>query len=388
MGFVDIPTLMIAQTCMLSAMAVMLWIARTDADRKNGLRTWMFGVSCQSLAYLLLAQGGRDASLINPMLGNGLGALSVSLYFVAIRQFVGRPYSKLWLAMMGGSIVIVGVVAGQKYQIATIFNGFVYGVLELLNALTLWRASQTESKPVQRTVALAYFLMGIVLPLRAFALILSQVNTDYLNAAPVWHQAIFIFGFVYIVVTKLGFVQMCKIKAETMIVQQSLTDGLTGLANRRAFDNALQLALASSTRDVRPFSVVIVDLDHFKALNDRFGHLAGDAALIAFGQRLRAGLRMQDYAFRYGGEEFCVLLPNTDAVEAEVVAWRLCAKVALEEQNGHPAQTASFGVATWRRGDTADTLIGRADDALYRAKSLGRNRVELARHADYDVVRA
>nr|WP_229256002.1 GGDEF domain-containing protein [Duganella fentianensis] len=173
-----------------------------------------------------------------------------------------------------------------------------------------------------------------------------------------------------------------------MIVQQSLTDGLTGLANRRAFDNALQIALSGSMRDARPFSVVLVDLDHFKALNDRFGHLAGDAALVAFGQRLRAGLRMQDYAFRYGGEEFCVLLPNTDAAEAEVVAGRLCAKVALEEQNGYPAQTASFGVAIWRSGDTADTLIGRADDALYRAKSWGRNRVELARHADCDGVRA
>nr|WP_308495301.1 GGDEF domain-containing protein [Duganella qianjiadongensis] len=379
---------MIAQTCMLSAMAAMLWIARTDADRKNGLRTWMFGVSCQSMAYLLLAQGGRDTTLLSPMLGNGLGALSVSLYFVAIRQFVGRPYSKPWLALMVGSIVVVGAVAGQKYQLATIFNSFVYGTLELLNALTLWRASQTESKPVQRTVALAYFLMGIVLPLRACALILSQMNTDYLSAAPVWHQAIFIFGFVYIVVTKLGFVQMCKIKAESMIAQQSLTDGLTGLANRRAFDNALQIALNSAARDGRPFSVVLVDLDHFKALNDCFGHLAGDAALVAFGQRLRTGLRLQDDAFRYGGEEFCVLLPNTDATEAAVVAGRLCAKVALAEQNGHPAQTASFGVAIWRRGDTADTLIGRADDALYRAKSLGRNRVELARYADCDGVHA
>jgi hypothetical protein len=101
--------------------------------------------------------------------------LSVSLYFVAIRQFVGRPYSKPWLAMWW-SVVVVGAVAGQKYQVATIFNGFVYGALELLNALTLWRATQSESKPVQRTVALAYFLMGIVLPLRPC---LNSFSSEY-----------------------------------------------------------------------------------------------------------------------------------------------------------------------------------------------------------------
>ena len=104
---------------------------------------------------------------------------------------------------------------------------------------------------------------------------------------------------------------------------------------------------------------------------------AGDVSLAAFAQRLQAGLRTQDLAFRYGGDEFCVLLPNTDADGAMVLAERLHKQVALPARDDVPAQSASLGVAVWHRDDTADALLGRADVALYRAKALGRDRVQM-----------
>ncbi len=373
----DLRTLLIAQTCALGATAAMLWAARSEADRHNGLRTWMFAVTSQSIAYLLLASAGSLPVLLSAYLGNALGALSVALFFVAIRQFLGRPFSVPWLSAMGVAVTVVATVAGADYVAATIFNGFAYGLMELLNGHALWRAPRIGLSAVQRVVSMAYLLMGVVLPARALLLTFGMGSADYLNMPLTWQQPIYVFGFLYIIVTNLGFLQMCKMRAEAEVLQQAMTDGLTGLANRRAFDGEMNRALAVAARSGQPFSVVMVDLDYFKAINDRFGHRAGDMALAAFAQRLRSGLRSQDLAFRYGGEEFCVLLPNTDATGAMVLAQRLHKQIALPAQAEVPAQSASLGVTVWLQEDTADALLGRADQALYRAKALGRDRVEM-----------
>jgi len=373
----DLRTLLIAQTCALGATGAMLWVARTDADRHNGLRTWMFAVISQGLAYLLLATAAQLPLALGAALGNALGALSVALFFVAIRQFLGRPFSVPWLAAMGLTVTAVATVAGADYAGATIFNGFVYGLVQLLNGGALWRSPPTGLVRVQRMVAAAYLLMGIVLPARALVLALAARDVGYLDVPLAWQQPIYVFGFLFIIVTNLGFLQMCKMRAEAEVLQQAMTDGLTGLANRRALDAALARALAVAARSGQPFALVMVDLDHFKAINDRFGHGAGDTVLTGFAGRLRSGLRAQDLAFRYGGEEFCVLLPNTDADGAAVMARRLHGQVALAAHDGMPAQTSSLGVAVWRQGDTADALLGRADQALYRAKAGGRDRVEV-----------
>ncbi|WP_077036723.1 GGDEF domain-containing protein [Pelomonas sp. KK5] len=373
----DLRTLLIAQTCALGATAVMLWIARSDTDRRNGLRTWMLAVTSQAIAYLLLANAGRLPVLASALLGNLLGALSVALFFVAIRQFLGMAYSVVRLAAMVGLVTVVATAAGSEYVGATIFNGFAYGVMELLNGRALWRSPPAGLARVQRLVAGACLAMGTLLPARALALALARSDADYLNMPLTWQQPIYVFGFLYIIVTNLGFLQMCKMRAEAEVRQQAMTDGLTGVGNRRALDGALDAELALAARSAQPFSVVMVDIDHFKSINDRFGHRAGDASLAAFAERLRSGLRAQDRAFRYGGEEFCVLLPHTDTAGAKTMAERLHRQVALPDQAGMPAQAASVGVTAWQPGDSADTLLGRADQALYRAKAQGRDRVEI-----------
>jgi diguanylate cyclase (GGDEF)-like protein len=168
------------------------------------------------------------------------------------------------------------------------------------------------------------------------------------------------------------------LNAEAHVREQALTDGLTGLPNRRALDEDTRQALAIATRNGREFAVVMADVDFFKAINDSFGHHAGDAVLAAFARRLAGALRAQDRAYRYGGEEFCVLLPATDADGARVLAERLREAVALPSTAGMHAVTASFGVAVWEPGDDAELVLDRADEALYRAKAGGRNRVEMS----------
>jgi diguanylate cyclase (GGDEF)-like protein len=182
--------------------------------------------------------------------------------------------------------------------------------------------------------------------------------------------------------------ELAAARAQCRAVElQAKTDALTGLANRRAFLEQADRLHAVATRYGTPFAVVLLDVDHFKACNDVYGHVAGDAVLRGVADTLAAAVRHADLAARYGGEEFVVLCPNTSLGAAAQLAERL--RRALEETlpmpdpealiELPPGVTASVGVATWQAGDrTVDAVLKRADAALYQAKAGGRNRVELA----------
>jgi diguanylate cyclase (GGDEF)-like protein len=173
-----------------------------------------------------------------------------------------------------------------------------------------------------------------------------------------------------------------NLKRKTDLLEQyALLDGLTGIPNRRHFDQAFEIEHRRSLRDSQPLSVVMIDIDHFKLFNDHYGHGAGDQCLQKVATALNGNLlRPADQVFRYGGEEFIVLLPNTDAQGVVDLAERL--RLAVEELAiGHeysstaPIVTLSLGTATLNPPDTSPTaLLKRADEALYAAKKAGRNR--------------
>jgi diguanylate cyclase (GGDEF)-like protein len=160
------------------------------------------------------------------------------------------------------------------------------------------------------------------------------------------------------------------------------TDKLTGLHNRQWMEDSFGRELLRCSHAGTPAALFMIDLDHFKSINDRFGHRVGDAVLARFGELIRNALRPRDLCARFGGEEFCVLLPEIDARKALQAAERLRARV-----NAQPAEvsrdlmvnyTVSIGVAAWQPGSGIADLIDAADAALYAAKRAGRNRVELA----------
>ncbi len=158
------------------------------------------------------------------------------------------------------------------------------------------------------------------------------------------------------------------------LAELATTDSLTGLRNRRAFDHSLALELAIVGRHHLPLSLLMLDVDHFKRINDRLGHDAGDQVLQTIGQVLSAGARVNDIVARVGGEEFAVLLPNTGAQGALEVAERMRMAVA-QAPVAHGGLSISIGVVTVQHGESAGSLYTRADAALYSAKEAGRNRV-------------
>ncbi|MGE4294709.1 MAG: diguanylate cyclase [Campylobacterales bacterium] len=152
-------------------------------------------------------------------------------------------------------------------------------------------------------------------------------------------------------------------------------DPLTGLFNRQIFNELLRREIARAKRHGDPLSLLVLDIDHFKRVNDTFGHLAGDRVLEGLAKELTATLRTSDLLSRWGGEEFAVLLPHTDCEGARQAAEKLRQAVETCEFEGPGRITISIGAATWQTGEEMDAFFDRADRALYEAKKQGRNRV-------------
>ena len=171
-----------------------------------------------------------------------------------------------------------------------------------------------------------------------------------------------------------------ELKAEQHLYESAVRDPLTGLHNRRHLDERMRAELAYAARHETPLSVLIIDVDHFKKINDTLGHGAGDAALRALGERLNRSVRAEDVVARYGGEEFAVIARGIRAVGALQLAERIretVARMRVPYEDTSIAFTVSIGVATMdgnRKFANVEELLKTADEALYKAKSSGRNR--------------
>ena len=167
----------------------------------------------------------------------------------------------------------------------------------------------------------------------------------------------------------------------TAALQSALQDPLTGAGNRFAMQQTLERDIATAQRHQQPLSVLMIDIDYFKRINDNYGHSAGDEVLIEVAKTIQKQLRSTDALFRYGGEEFLAVLPNTCSQGATLVAERLreSLEALLIDYEGHTiALTASIGCATLIAQESLHNLLQRSDIALYAAKHLGRNQVQLA----------
>jgi diguanylate cyclase len=176
--------------------------------------------------------------------------------------------------------------------------------------------------------------------------------------------------------------QIDQLKSNLAVAKvEGLSDALTQVKNRRAFDLALASELSEARNTAKPLSLVMADIDHFKSVNDRYGHQTGDEVLKWFAQLLGRNVKGRDIVARFGGEEFMIILPQTPAETAARLAGQIKAQIEARDFTMLGSArvaiklTASFGVAQWREGEGTDALIKRVDAKLYEAKAGGRNRV-------------
>jgi diguanylate cyclase (GGDEF)-like protein len=381
---VDPRTLLLAQTFTLAIVAVLLLLTRRATDRNNGLGIWSIAIAFEAAAGVLAGFPGWLPDALSTALGSACMAAGATLALGALRRFAGHSSDVRWLALATISLAVVAAFASQQIIAATIFDGLFYGAFALLNAWTLWPSPQmptghplaASARRLQVAIAAFCIVMGLALPARAFAAFALGADLDQPGLPSPWREASDVFAFFCFLITRIGFVLLCMRRADAEAERHSLTDDLTGLGNRRALDDALAHAVASAGRRGAGFSVAMVDVDHLKAINDALGDRAGDKALRACAERLRSTIRAADSAFRYRGDAFCVVLSDTDANGAQTAITRWRKRIASPASAGMPELSACFGVTTWNTGDDADALLTRADRALTRAKSGGRDRVQ------------
>ncbi len=170
---------------------------------------------------------------------------------------------------------------------------------------------------------------------------------------------------------------IAKLMDNELLLNMAFRDGLTGLLNYRAFSEILMTEWERARRYKSTFSLMMIDIDHFKRINDDYGHPTGDLVLVSIASRLQNRLRKSDMVFRYGGEEFMVLLPQTGIYKASLLAERIRSFVEKMRFPGDIGVTISIGVCQYQDGLTSTDLVKQADTGLYLAKGKGRNRVEI-----------
>ena len=205
----------------------------------------------------------------------------------------------------------------------------------------------------------------------ASVLVLILVGSPFSSQVQMWS-----FASTAMVVSACAYVFALRNKDQRVRLEQLATiDPLTGVKNRRSMDEALNLAAATAERTGQSYALVLLDLDHFKAINDTYGHSVGDAVLMELVALIEHNTRRTDQMFRYGGEEFVLLLPGVDGVNLQGVMNNL--QQLLRKRLQHPGRsvTASFGVALLGHGESVGSWLHRADNALYEAKEAGRDRI-------------
>jgi diguanylate cyclase (GGDEF)-like protein len=377
----DIMTLMAAASFVAGLSALVLggaWMLMRD----RALTWWAGAHFFHALGVALLVYGLASFNLAALGAGGAITALAPPLIWAGVRAFSARRI--LVPMLLAGPLVIVAAglypPIGDAEESARV-AGFLVWICYLVASIwELWRGRQEPlfaRWPLMVFFAIhaAVFAGGIV---DSFDGALGVLGIPLSLRS--WFGLIHFESLIYSVATTVFMIVMCKERSELRYREAAGIDSLTGIANRGAFMTNAAKLLARARQDDLPLTLVVFDLDHFKNVNDNYGHQAGDRTLQLFAESARKALRPHDLLGRHGGEEFALALPAATIETGYVIAERI--RVGFAEACRHGEEpipaTVSAGVATAAGEATIETLMGAADDALYRAKNLGRNRVERA----------
>lgn len=372
-----------------------LWLRRRD--RRSHL--WLAGVSSGALLVDLTGMALRNLPAATAGWIGALNILGVAVVTTSLLElvafFTGRPAGRF---MRGSELVILAAASPiGVLGLGPLVGTFLLTCVALLfsamvKAFQASRAGDRESRWIASGIlALLASLIADVLmdvgilpmvfgiPIIGFTVLFLATASSLNGRSEREHREL--------VALRQDLEQRVRDRtreledANRRLDEASRTDSLTGLPNRRGFLEASAQELQRSLRSGLPCTVVMADLDHFKEINDRLGHPAGDAVLRDAAALLRSKLRAQDLVGRWGGEEFILLMPDTGVAGAAVAADTL--RLALAAHSFEPdgaslTVTASFGAAEHRRDQPFETTVANADRALYRAKEEGRNRVAVA----------
>lgn len=356
-------------------------VGRTPGDRRDGIAKWSFALFLETATWALVAGRGTIPDLFSVVAANGAKAGVHALVLAAIYEFQQRPWPRRQCLVPVALAMVMAALLVDDMRGRFIWGSLIFAVQMLLIARALLTHPESRFGHAWKLLLTGVLVALLLLALRAaFALFGHGAFAQPFSLET--PHPVQMLTYVGVIATALlgsiAFVMMVKERSDREIMQLAMTDGLTQIFNRHALMQCAGQALAR--RDGRPLAFFMIDVDHFKRINDTHGHPAGDEVLRQVSSLLVSRLRRQDIVGRYGGEEFCVVAPDTAPEGAGILAESLreiMATTPLATERGTLAITVSIGVALCRQGSPRDlkALLADADAALYAAKQGGRNRV-------------
>lgn len=376
--------LMLLTVILVGIMTVVLFAVRYANQQIPGLRAW----ACSYLLGLLICFN----FLARPHIPEGLSPVitqtllfsSAWLNLAAARAYTGRqPWPQAYFGWMLLTILCLSSYLTWQQPEPTLrlaLGLMAGGTLMLLSALTML-TKEFKRQPERYLFTLACGGHGLLMLATSLPLLLGPPDLADPERLEAIAQFVLIESIVVLVMRAFGVLMLANAHITAELRHFAERDPLTSIYNRRSFMTLLDKSVNLMQRMNSPLSLLGLDLDHFKRINDTWGHSSGDQALRHFVQLATDHLRNEDVIGRVGGEEFVIFLPNTGLEAAAGVAERLRALIESQPMTGAHASitlTVSIGVTLIARGETQEAALQRVDEAMYRAKAKGRNRVEIA----------
>ena len=376
---IDPPTLLLALLLGFLLLAIELGVAQRALKQQPELLTWTAGTWALLMGFVIFALRPVLPTAPAVLFGNGLLFVGIALYARALYRFlVGQPLPRWYWALLAGSLLCMLAILPQPIYLRASVVSLLF--LLLLAPQVVWIArhgwfAEASLRMVALTMAMACVALGV----RGVHAWYDPAQYGGPTQTSLGQGLTFLVTFLSVLGAGFGFVLACFERVARRMEQLASHDGLTGCVNRGTTDSLVDHELLRGQRENQPVALVMLDLDHFKQINDRFGHRSGDQVLRSFADTARTRLRRSDILGRVGGEEFVMLLPATDAAGARQLAEEVRAAVQEQAHADAVRITLSGGVAVALPGTgvSAEQLYAAADRALYRAKNLGRNRIEV-----------
>jgi diguanylate cyclase (GGDEF)-like protein len=378
----SIPILMCGYAAALVLMLVGFRGVRRSTPDLPGSRKLTWYLLCALFAILLLGMHPWVPAFISVIVSNFLLFAGALFLYLAASDILERDLHIFpWpsgLLIVALPLFVWFTYGHDSEQARLLLHAVVVGTIFLSTAVILFR--KPEDPELRQPARACAWLLVLATTLQGtWWLAVFRAN----QAPSIMHPDLVNVGFSYLsmifaLAIVIGLVWLALTAHRLELNKMAQTDALTGLLNRRAFEETLRRELLRSLRTRGTIGVMLIDLDYFKQVNDTLGHFAGDDVLRRIATVLRDGTRPSDVLARYGGEEFVVLLRSTGEQEAQIVAERLRAEIAgLAGLPGSVRLTASIGIAVNQPGETASDFLLRADEALYHSKRTGRNQVSV-----------
>ncbi|RDV01310.1 GGDEF domain-containing protein [Undibacter mobilis] len=374
----DIPTLAIVTVFVTALLGALLVFAGLQNRAVRALMTWGGAFVLCALGVALVAMRGMVPDWLSIQFANVVVLVGIGLVWVGARQFDGRPARVAMVAVAPLLWLAACAVPDIRFDInlRTVTVSILSALIALAAAYEVWRG-RSEPLLSRWPAAITLFVYGAVMLMRVpVTLLVPQPAGEYQFTASALYPLLSFATLLFSVVVAFLLLNMTKERTELRHLTASMVDPLTGVSNRRAFLTGAERLAAQPRADGVALAVMLFDLDHFKAINDRLGHAAGDAVLVSFAAAATRALGPEALFGRIGGEEFGAVMRVAGLGEALAIGEQVRLAFAAAGQAAEIVPTVSVGVAI--ENDTTKTLealMAAADRALYRAKAKGRNRV-------------